>query len=102
MQAILGWQLAYIRETEVPLMSSCIYCGSEQYGGMCFQNNNGPHVHNDPEHCIYCGSEQYGGMCYYNDNGPHVHGSGGHRCVYCGSEQFGGVCYYNNNGPHIH
>lgn len=84
-------------------MSTCIYCGSQQYGNGCQSNNFGPHEHSgDSDTCVYCGSQQYGTGCQYHDFGAHKHGSDGSKCIWCGSTMFGSGCQYNNFGPHVH
>ena len=82
--------------------STCILCGSTNYGQGCNYSPNGYHIKpNDPENCRYCGSPTRGKGCQFNPStGLHVRGAGGTVCVYCGSPNKGQGCHINPTGIH--
>jgi hypothetical protein len=82
--------------------STCILCGSTNYGQGCNYSPNGYHIKpNDPETCRFCGSPTRGKGCHFNpSNGLHVRGAGGTVCVYCGSPNKGPGCHINPTGIH--
>jgi hypothetical protein len=82
--------------------STCIFCGSTNYGQGCNYSPNGYHIKpNDPETCRFCGSPTRGKGCHFNPStGLHVRGAGGTVCVYCGSPDKGQGCHLNPTGIH--